>query len=67
MGPELLAVRPSPALSEPGTSATALVAFAATGDTPAASSAGKVSIVPPPAMAFITPAAMAVTKSKQEL
>jgi hypothetical protein len=54
-----------PALSDPGTRATVLVAFAATGLTPAASSAGKVSKVPPPARAFIAPATMEVRNRKR--
>ena len=57
--------KPHPALSEPGTSATALVALAATGETPAARSTGKVSTVPPPASAFIAPATIEVTSSKR--
>src|SRR6185369_9753696 len=56
--------KPHPAVNEPGTSATALVALAATGETPAARSVGKVSTVPPPASAFITPATTDVTRRK---
>ena len=40
----------------PGTTAMALVALAATGDTPTASSAENVKKVPPPAIEFILPA-----------
>jgi hypothetical protein len=42
-------------LSAPGTSATVLVALAASGLMPAAIRAGKVSRVPPPASALMTP------------
>src|SRR5512140_3382007 len=40
----------------PGRSATVLVAFATSGDSPAATSAGKVRSVPPPAIALMIPA-----------
>jgi hypothetical protein len=43
-------------LNAPGRSATVLVAFAFRGDRPAATSAGKVSSVPPPAIALTNPA-----------
>src|SRR3954468_16548519 len=42
--------------SEPGQSATVLVALAVSGGTPSPMSAGKVSSVPPPAIALIAPA-----------
>ena len=41
---------------QPGNTATALVALAATGGIPVKTSAGKVRKVPPPAMVFNTPA-----------
>src|SRR3954470_1538962 len=43
-------------LNAPGRSATVLVAFAFSGDSPAATSAGNVSSVPPPAIALTNPA-----------
>jgi hypothetical protein len=43
-------------LTAPGQSATVLVALATIGETPRLMRAGKVRSVPPPAMAFITPA-----------
>src|SRR5436305_1106068 len=43
--------------SEPGHSATELVALATSGVTPSATMAGSGSMVPPPAMAFTAPAA----------
>jgi Tfp pilus assembly protein FimV len=46
-------------LNAPGSSATVLVALAVIGESPAAMSAGKVSSVPPPAMALTKPAASA--------
>ena len=45
--------------TDPGKSATVLVAFACRGGMPSAISAGKVSKVPPPAMEFMTPAIIA--------
>jgi hypothetical protein len=48
-------------LSAPGRSATVLVAFATSGDNPAAMSDGNVRSVPPPATAFITPPRKAAT------
>src|SRR6266702_4221284 len=45
--------------SEPGHSATVLVALATRGVTPSPTMAGKVSSVPPPAIAFTAPAAAA--------
>src|SRR6185503_10818723 len=44
-------------VTEPGHSATVLVAFAVSGGIPRPTSAGKVSSVPPPAIEFMTPAA----------
>ena len=49
--------------SEPGQSATVLVALATSGVTPSPTMAGKVSSVPPPAMAFTAPAAAAATSA----
>ena len=46
-------------LSEAGQSATVLVAFATMGGMPSPMSAGKVSKVPPPAIAFMTPLTVA--------
>jgi hypothetical protein len=46
-------------LSEAGHSATVLVAFATIGGIPRPMSAGKVSNVPPPAIAFMTPLTVA--------
>jgi hypothetical protein len=43
-------------LTAPGQSATVLVALATRGDMPRPMSTGNVRSVPPPAMAFITPA-----------
>jgi len=43
-------------LNAPGRRATVLVAFAFSGESPAATSAGKVSSVPPPAIALTNPA-----------
>src|SRR5215217_4448135 len=43
-------------LNAPGRSATVLVALAFRGDSPAATRAGKVSSVPPPAIALTNPA-----------
>jgi len=45
--------------SEPGHNATVLVALATRGVTPSPTMAGKVSSVPPPAIAFTAPAAAA--------
>src|SRR5665647_538294 len=42
-------------VSVPGRSATVLVAFATSGESPAATMAGKVMSVPPPAIAFMMP------------
>ena len=42
-------------LTEAGQSATVLVALATMGEIPSATSAGKVSSVPPPAIEFMTP------------
>src|SRR5208337_4232907 len=55
---------PQKALSDPGTSATVLVAFAVTAGRPAERRAGKVRSVPPPAMEFTTPARNAAQKSR---
>src|SRR5438046_10562858 len=49
--------------SEPGQSATVLVALATSGVTPNATIAGNVSSVPPPAMAFTAPAPRAATSA----
>src|SRR6266700_2109279 len=49
--------------SEPGQSATVLVALATSGVTPSATIAGNVSSVPPPAMAFTAPAPRAATSA----
>src|SRR6266568_1942621 len=55
--------KPQKAPTPPGTSATVLVALAATGEMPNASSDGKVTSVPPPASAFMPPASAAATTS----
>src|SRR2546423_4233880 len=49
--------------SEPGQSATVVVALATSGVTPSATIAGNVSSVPPPAMAFTAPAPRAATSA----
>jgi hypothetical protein len=46
----------------PGTSATVLVTLATTGEIPSARSTGKLTSVPPPAIALIKPAAIAAKK-----
>jgi len=51
--------KPQKAPAPPGMSAIVLVALAATGETPKASSDGKVTSVPPPASAFMPPASAA--------
>src|SRR2546422_11583422 len=52
--------------SEPGQSATVLVALATSGVTPSATIAGTVSSVPPPAMAFTAPAPKAATSASAQ-
>src|SRR2546421_3714994 len=52
--------------SEPGQSATVLVALATSGVTPSATIAGNVSSVPPPAMAFTAPAPRAATSASDK-
>src|SRR5947199_336759 len=52
--------------SEPGHSATVLVALATSGVTPSATIAGNVSSVPPPAMAFTAPAPRAATSASDK-
>jgi hypothetical protein len=54
-------------LIDAGQRATVLVAFALSGGTPSAISAGKVTSVPPPAMAFITPATSAAATTSRSL
>src|SRR5947208_329065 len=53
-------------LSEPGHSATVLVALATSGVTPSATIAGNVSSVPPPAMAFTAPAPRAAASASDK-
>src|SRR5947209_6727937 len=55
--------KPQKPPTPPGTSATVLVALAATGDSPNANSDGKVTSVPPPASAFMPPASAAAATS----
>src|SRR2546429_5182179 len=52
--------------SEPGQSATVLVALATSGVTPRRTIAGNVSSVPPPAMAFTAPAPKAATSASAQ-
>jgi hypothetical protein len=47
----------------PGTRATVLVTFATTGEIPTASKTGKLTRVPPPAIALIKPATIAAKKT----